>query len=62
MAKRKMIVLRVNRGNDEVFKTFVGSPDIVVGFLSSLAVPQNEDVSLHISLDEIDVPDVKENG
>lgn len=61
MAKRKSIMLSVKRGESEVFKTPVGSPDVVVGLLSTLAVPGNEDVSLHVYLDEISIPDEKEN-
>lgn len=61
MAKRKSIMLSLQKEEIEMFKTPVGSPDVVVGLLSTLAVPGNEKLRLVIDLQEIDIPDEKEN-
>ena len=56
MEKRKSIMCHLINHGDEVFVTPVGSPDVVVGLLSTLAVPGNEEVELRINLQEIDLP------
>lgn len=61
MAKRKSIVLSLQRDGKNLFLTPVGSPDVVVGLLSTLAVPGNEKLRLVIDLQEIDILDEKEN-
>lgn len=62
MVKRKCIMLDLKRGNDVVFTTPVGSPEIVVGFLSSLVVPQNNDLELRVYLGEVAVDDEKKDN
>ena len=64
MEKRKSIFLDLFEESDFLFSTPVGSPDVVVGLLSCLAVPGNDKLRIEISLKEIEVPAVyeKENN
>ena len=59
--KKKVIKLFVEREGSVIFSTPVGSPEVVVGLMSSLVVPDNKDLVLRIQLDEIIVPNEKEN-
>lgn len=62
MSKRKSIMLHVRRDNEDVLVTPVGSPEVVVGLLSSLVVPSNENLSLLIELEELEVPDAEKSA
>lgn len=55
-------MLHVRRDNEDVLVTPVGSPEVVVGLLSSLVVPTNENLSLLIQLEELDVPDAEKSA
>lgn len=51
-----MIMLRVMRDGKECFNTPVASPEVVVGMLSCLVAPGNENVTLHVGLETLNVP------
>lgn len=61
MSKRKSIMLHVRRDGEDVFVTPVGSPEVVVGLLSALVVPSNENLSMLIRLVDLEVPDAEKS-
>lgn len=60
--KRKSLVCKVMRNGEIVFDTPISTPDVVVGLMSTLAIPSNQDLSIVVSVDEIVLPDEKENN
>lgn len=62
MKKRKVLTLDVIKDEKVVLSTPFGSPDLIIGFLSTFNVPENEGMHLDIYLKEIEVPDEKENN
>lgn len=62
MKKRKVLTLDVFKNDELCLSTPFGSPDLVIGFLSTFNVPENESMVLEIKLKEIEVPDEKEDN
>ena len=60
MKKTKILRLKVFKENELVFSTPC-TPDLVVGLLSAFNAPENESMIIEVSIDELEVPDEKEN-
>lgn len=61
MKKTKILRLKVFRDNELKFSTPC-TPDLVVGLLSTFNVPENESMILEISIEELELPNEKENN
>ena len=60
MKKTKILRLKVFKENELKFSTPC-TPDLVVGILSAFNAPENESMIVEVSIDELEVPDEKEN-
>lgn len=60
--KKKVLTLDVINNGEVVLSTPFGSPELVLGFLSTFNVPENAEMHLDIYLKEIIVPNEKEDN
>lgn len=53
--KKKTLICDLKKGEKILFSTPISSPDVVVGLMSTLAIPTNSDVRIDVYLGEVEI-------
>lgn len=54
MGKRKTIHVDLKKNDKVLFSTPISSPDVVLGLMSTLAVPQNYDCTVSVYVKDVE--------